>query len=599
MSLITTAASFIHKFPKTPANFLIGCACLYAGFNITNKITDVAAKNLPGLLRAKSPLSCTGGLALASIARANPAFALLCSIVCAATAASLKNRHYTPEQFKRCLADPNYKFSPNPIVDGCLDLNNWTNLTSLPKGLRVKGSLSLDGCTGLASLPKGLRVGGYLSLEGCTGLVSVPEGLYVSGSLFLNGCTGLTFLPKGVYVGSCLYLRGCTNLIFLSQGLYVEGDLDLSGCTSFTSLPEDLDVGHNLNLSGCARLASLPKGLRMGGSLYLDGCIGLVSLPEGLYVYCDLYLTDCTNLTSLPEKLIVGGDLSLKGCINLTALPSWITQLGWRLGALIRSVDLTNTGLSENIINKLRTTPAPGMEFDFPDAASASHKVFSSLKEAFEFWKKETKNTDLPLPEVAFGFHELNDVLRFLGKLTDTAEYKNIKSRSILANRVMEAFRLMAENEAIKSRSSDVIHQGLASWDDRIISTLDEIELIVTTDNLESLKMDEAELQNIGKSYLLLNMVNKTAEEYTKTLSWVDEIEVCLALQTGLADRFNLPLPTQTMSFGGCAQIKTDEIHKIGDAIEKEYTPEALEEFLFTWSPWIKFQQRNPYLTLA
>ncbi len=655
MNKVLAAASFIYKLPKAPTNSLIA----YSGFRATNKITDIAAKNLPGLLTAKPPISRTGALVFAtSVAQANPAFALLlCSIVRATTAALLKNRHYTPEQFKRCLADPNYKFPPNPIVDDDLDLDNWTNLTSLPKGLRVEGHLSLKGCTSLTSVPEGLYVGGSLYLDGCTSLTSLPKGVHVDGTLYLDGCTGLVSLSEGLYVGASLflknctrlislperlhvqylYLNGCTSLTSLPQGLHVDVDLDLRDCIRLASLPQDLHVGRNLNLSDCIRLASLPEGLCIiNGSLHLNGCIGLRSLPEGLrvknilslkgcislvslpqglrvdvfldlsdcislvslpedlHVGYDLFLRHCTSLTSLPQKLHIDGDLYLQGCTNLTSLPAWITQLGLKPDGQVRAVYLIGTGLSENIINRLRQTDAPGMQFYYSHAASAPHKAFKSLDEALEFWKEETKNTDLPLPKVMFASHELLKILEFLGRLTETAEYKNVKSRSILASRVMKTFKLMAENKDIKSRSYDAIYHGLTTCHDRVISALDEIELMGNIYQLEnSNKMNETELRELGKRYLLLDMVNKKADEHKKTLAWVDEIEIYLAFQTVLADKLNLPLLTRNMLFRGCAQITTDELEKIGDKIKEECTPDAVEKFLSTWSPWIKFHRRN------
>jgi hypothetical protein len=73
----------------------------------------------------------------------------------------------------------------------------------------------------------------------------------------------------------------------------------------------------------------------------------------------------------------------------------------------------------------------------------------------------------------------LRNILNFLSWLTGTAEYKNLQARPVLAKRVIEAFSLMAEGESIKVRAFDIIEEGLTSCDDRIISALEEIELMV------------------------------------------------------------------------------------------------------------------------
>ena len=115
--------------------------------------------------------------------------------------------------------------------------------------LEVEGSLDLDGCTSLTTLPEGLSVGGWLDLRGCTSLTTLPEGLSVGNWLDLDGCTSLTTLPEGLSVGGWLDLDGCTSLTTLPEELSVGGSLDLRGCTSLTTLPEGLSV-QDLNYTG-------------------------------------------------------------------------------------------------------------------------------------------------------------------------------------------------------------------------------------------------------------------------------------------------------------------------------------------------------------
>jgi len=404
-------------------------------------------------------------------------------------------------------------------------------------------------------------------------------------------------------VGWDLNLSGCTSLASLPKGLHVGRNLNLSGCTSLTSLPEGLHVGWGLNLSGCTSLASLPEGLHVGWDLNLSGCTSLTSLPEGLYVGYNLNLSGCTSLASLPEGLQLGmrGPLDLSGCTSLTSLPSWITQLGSGLTTEQRyHVYLENTGLSENILTRLRQTNAPGMQFHFSQRASVSKLVFMSLQEAFEFWNRKA-NKSFSLPKPIFTPEELTYVLDFLSRLTTTAEYKNSSTQPILAGRVLKAFQLMEENDDIKQQSYDKIYHGLTSCDDRIISALDEIELLVKLYELENSTMNKKDLREIGKSYFFLEKVGEKVNEHKKTLGWVDEIEVSLAFQTELTKRFKLPISTENMIFRRCAGATKEQIQAYGDAIEKEYTEEKLDNFLKIWSPWLKHCRREevpPYKEL-
>ncbi len=524
---------------------------------------------------------------------------------------------------------------PQVRFDGDLYLRNCTGFTSLPQGLHVRGDLNLSGCTRLTSLPQGLYFGGSLDLSGCTGLTSLPQGLHFDGNLDLSGCTGLTSLPQGLYVRGDFNLSGCTRLTSLPQGLRVDGHLNLSrctrltsppqglhvgdylnlnGCTGLTSLPQDLHVGSYAYLSGCTALISLPQGLQVGdslnlshrtglislpqglhvrGDLNLSGCTGLTSLPQGLHVRGDLNLSGCTGLTSLPQGLYFDGDLDLSGCTGLTSLPTWITTLGPRVYGPTRHVDLTGTGLSQQIVQILQQTSAPGMQFHTGQAATTPTVTLQNLdlNKTLDFWLAASKDSSLNKPSLIINEHA-QDVISFLSRLTATAEYNNPSSRPLLAKRVIAAFQCMQEDDQIQTRAIDIIYQGLRSCDDRIISALDEIEVMIRIYRLEKNGGSVEDLRKAGKSFLLLDMVNKKAKAFVKTLPLVDEIEVYLAFQIGLAERFDLPISTRNMIHRSSAQISDSDIAKKGDEIEKAYSDEELNKFLKTWSPWIVHQRR-------
>jgi hypothetical protein len=251
-------------------------------------------------------------------------------------------------------------------------------------------------------------------------------------------------------------------------------------------------------------------------------------------------------------------------------------------------------GLSQDLLTRLRETDAPGIRFHFSNAASVPTEIFPNLDTALTFWVKATNDATLTNPPITIDLEmDLRNVLTFLSRLTETAEYKNPQARPMLAKRVIEVFSLMAEDEDIKGRAFTIIHHGLASCNDRIISALEEIELMVLLHQIENTSHTEDELRALGKRFLLLEMVNEKAKAHKNTLKWVDEIEVYLAFQIGLAEQLNLPVKTRNMIFRGCAQITDEQINQAGDAVVKECTEEKLNNFLKSWSPWIKHQRKN------
>ena len=72
------------------------------------------------------------------------------------------------------------------------------------------------------------------------------------------------------------------------------------------------------------------------------------------------------------------------------------------------------------------------------------------METALSFWHKEAKDETLAIPNIVFDWEmDQINILRFLARLTTTAEYKNLQSRQHLARRVMEALHAMAQDDDI------------------------------------------------------------------------------------------------------------------------------------------------------
>ena len=368
-----------------------------------------------------------------------------------------------------------------------------------------------------------------------------------------------------------------------NRNIYVKGNIDLSGCTSLTSLPEGLSVSGELDLRCCERLTSLPEGLKVVGNLNLEGCTSLTSLPEVLHVY---------------------SDLNLKGCIRLTSLPNWITELGYKKSGLgyrirssagIRKIDLTGIGLSDDIIDGLRNTPAPGMRFIFGRQAAALDEItFSSLEQALSFWTALDRT--VRVPRIVLQESDKADMVQFLGRLSNTAEYRNLQTRTILAKRILKMVSFLSENEETKAKAFEIIHEGLTSCDDRIIAALDDVELL---EKIHAAEKDspsveaERKLRSLGLALYRLEEVRRYATAHMRTLTWVDEVEVQLAFQIGLTQMLGLPLSTQNMLFRGCAGVSDEKIAAIGQKILRESTKERIDQFLACWDPWNRHNRRK------
>ena len=456
---------------------------------------------------------------------------------------------------------------------------------------QVEDNLSLRGCTDLTALPENLSVEGYLSLDHCTSLTALPENLSVGCNLYLDRCTGLTALPENLSVGRNLSLDGCTSLTALPENLSVQKDLSLEGCTGLTALPENLWVGHQLFLDDCTGLTALPDNLSVGGRLRLYRCTGLTALPENLSVGGSLDLNDCTGLTVLPENLSVGRNLDLYGCTGLTALPNWITTMGFDCDGYFRHVFLENTGLSDALIDRLRTTTTPGMRLHFSRSARQPEQQFANLEQGFAFWRT-LASSDSNIPELDLRRDLAADLVRYLGRLTSTADYRNQVSRPVLGQRVMALMSFLAGNDRVREDALRYISEALSSCDDRIILALDDLETLQLLTSAQSLALetrDPRELRALGLLMMRLEKLKQIARDHMKTLNWVDEIEVELAFQIGVRQQLELPGLTQHMLFRGCAHVSEQDIANAVEQVNAHCCEAELETWLAQWEPWQKF----------
>ena len=495
----------------------------------------------------------------------------------------------------------------NLSVGRYLSLKRCTGLTALPETLSVGGlylpvgGLYIEDCTGLTALPENLSVDS-LYLKGCIGLTVLPENLYVKGGLYLDGFTGLTALPENL---SCvigdLFLRGCTGLTALPENLSVRGMLSLDRCTGLTALPESLYVWTNLSLRGCTGLTALPENFCVWRDLDLDGCIGLTALPENLSVGDDLSLRGCTGLTALPENLSVGGALFLDDCIGMTALPNGIAMLGLTSLGNTRYVSLENTGLSNALIDRLRIVEAPGMHFHFSRNAGQPEQEFLNMEQAFDFWRN-LASSSAKTPVISLRSDQADDLIRFLGRLTRTADYQNQASRPVLAQRVIDMMALLARSVRGRDDALVRIYHAVSTCDDRVILALDDLEtlqLLISAETMAIKNSNPSELRALGLKMMRLDEVKRIARDHMKTLNWVDDIEVDLAFQIGVRKHLDLPGSTQNMIYRRCAQVSEQDIAKAVEQVKENCSEAHLNVYLDRWAPWQKYQRHQSMLTFG
>jgi len=187
-------------------------------------------------------------------------------------------------------------------------------------------------------------------------------------------------------------------------------------------------------------------------------------------------------------------------------------------------------------------------------------------------------------------------MITFLDRLANTAEYRNIQTKQPLASRVLDMVSCISQDDDIKKQALDLIHEGLISCDDRIIATLDDIELfgrIQEAERESPAPASEEKLRSLGLALYRLEEVRKYARRHMAGLNWVDEVEVQLAFQIGLTETLQLPLSTQNMIFRRCANVTDEQIADAGREILENCIDRNINQFLQSWDPWKRHIRRK------
>jgi len=216
--------------------------------------------------------------------------------------------------------------------------------------------------------------------------------------------------------------------------------------------------------------------------------------------------------------------------------------------------------------------------------------TFATLDDAIRFWKEASESEEF-LPELVLADHDKQSLHRFLNRLTGTAEYKNPHTKKFLAERVLTVLSWLTTDNPFKEMALAKIHDAVTTCDDRVIFSLNELEIAQQVSKISNdPDAEESAVREIGIGVLRLEMVHEKAKAHMESLNFVDPIEVHLAFQLALKEKLELPIKTTQMIFRNMVTISDDGIRTIGDQILAECTDEKIEAFLEDWDPW---QQRQ------
>ena len=385
------------------------------------------------------------------------------------------------------------------------------------------------------------------------------------------------------------------SLTDFTGNLYVKKNLTLAGCAQLFNVSGNIIVGENLTWRGCLGLTDISGKITVGSDIRFSFCPSLANLSGDISNKGTLVFLDCSSLRSLSGNFLPGGNLCFQACPQLSELPDWITTLGG-INDTSRVVELINTGLSDALIGRLNSQPTPGIHFRARTIRASSeprHQLFNNFQMAFAFWR-ELAAADVETPTLTLPSHQSRELVIFLEKLTTTADYKELASRPILAQRIIETLLSVLGNEQIQDEALALIHDAISTCGDRVILALDDLETLELQESAKNLAVkhdDPSKLLALGQKMMHMEKLKLIALEHAAKLPSVDEVEVVLAFQIEIRKHLELPGVTEHMLYRPCAEVSQQDIDEALVQLNNSCGEEQLQKFLKTWEPWQIYQR--------
>jgi Leucine-rich repeat (LRR) protein len=353
-------------------------------------------------------------------------------------------------------------------------------------------------------------------------------------------------------------------------------------CThnQITELPEQIRELKQLKTLDCSnnRLEALPPEIGLLGNLVKLNCSfnKLTELPGKIGALSQLQILDCSHnkLGRLPEEIkhlahLQELDLTDNQLEELpTELPKTLIKLNCSYNKFTElptelSVLNPDTAVLNFCGNSISWLPPELSHFNINVSmqfinreGKVESRSLGVFKQAVSREQKDLKR--LKIPNLREDERLWTDLSLWLDKLAATPDFKNEKTKSVTAERILSVLKLAEENEAYRETLKAVLTEALQSCTDR--ATLPLCALEIQKAILESKNGSLEGMLKVLKGAFVAELLQGYAREFMLTHPRADEVEVYLGFQLLFKEEFNLPIGIQDMNHLRCADIENTDI---------------------------------------
>lgn len=194
------------------------------------------------------------------------------------------------------------------------------------------------------------------------------------------------------------------------------------------------------------------------------------------------------------------------------------------------------------------------------------------LEKEIEFWQEKLGR---PKTHPAWHLDRSNDAKLFacfLGKIEQSLDYLNPRTRPMMTNRVGGLLDEMDRSRALRSEIYRITQDAFATCGDRVVLGLNNMELAIQNRKAEDGVLAEKDLLELGRGMFRLDMIEKFAWEKGMIGGLPgddgvepDDVEALLNLQSTLREPLNLPIPVFAPGAGSheVTEARVNEAHEL------------------------------------
>ena len=343
--------------------------------------------------------------------------------------------------------------------------------------------------------------------------------------------------------------------------------LDVSE-NQLTSLPtrlpstlHTLDVSDNQLTSLPARLPSTLHTLKVYDNQ-------LTSLPATLPSTLHTLSVSGNQLTSLPARLPSNLRYFAVTRNQLTSLPEELLSLPNTC-----NIQMNAHHLSEAVRNRLSAAMnRPGynnVRIFFDLATPAARAQAYSLEEEVSAWTQEGGlTTPLDWSAVQSTPHA-SQFAQFLGRLRETSQYKDIRTRPDFQQRVVSLLSQIEHDPELRNTCFNLAQDAVDTCGDRVALGMLNMEALCLDKRMDAdIKAGKFDnnpqvVVEYVKAQYRQQALTEAASAKIKTLNFVDEIEVVLGFTVAFGGEFKLNAQMDTMLFGRCSAITPEDVYEV------------------------------------